>query len=121
MVGNKIRVYVALYFGNFITSESRLVQEYGSAAYHWGIYLETKDQKSAHVFDVKDEDAYINQGIPGGWTFHSIYDVRRSRAMLCKVMISKLPPTVDSRGVGNMLSKILLPVRDTTPVQNCVT
>jgi hypothetical protein len=47
MVSDKIRVYVALYFRNFITSDPALVKQYGTGAYHWGIYLETKDEHTA--------------------------------------------------------------------------
>jgi hypothetical protein len=51
MVSDKIRVYVALYFRNFITSDPALVKQYGTGAYHWGIYLETKDEHTAqYVF-----------------------------------------------------------------------
>jgi hypothetical protein len=41
--------------------------------------------------------------------------------MLAKVMIGKPPTNVDPHAVGNMLGKIPLLLRNTNPVQNCVT
>jgi len=122
MVSKKIRVYVALYFRNNITSNPQLVQQFGTAAYHWAILLESKDGDTAHAFDVKEDDAYPAQGIPGGWAYHDSYDMRQSRSMLCKIMIGKLPPNIDAHGVGSMLNtdNIPLPLYDTDPIQNCV-
>lgn len=123
MVRNKNRVYVALYFRNHITSSPHLLQEYGTAAYHWAIIVESKNGNISHAFDVKEDDAYPQQGILGGWTYHETYDIRRSRSMLCKVMIGKVPPTISAHDIGNMLNtnNVPLPLYDTDPIQNCVT
>ncbi|EPE31770.1 hypothetical protein GLAREA_11852 [Glarea lozoyensis ATCC 20868] len=110
MARNKNRVYVALYFRNYITSDPRLVQQYGLAAYHWAIFVEAKGGQPSNCFDVKEDDAFPAQGIAGGWAYHTRYGVKQSGSMLAKIMIGKLPPNIDEHGVGDMLSPKNLPL-----------
>jgi hypothetical protein len=123
MTGNKDRVYIALYFRSYITSNPQLVQQYGTAAYHWAIIVESKDGNTKYAFDVKEDDAYPQQGIIGGWTYHKSYNVRPNRSLIWKSMIGKLPSNISHHDVGNLLNtkNIPLPLYNTSPIQNCVT
>lgn len=122
MPRNKHRVYVALFFRAHITSEPQLRKEFGHAAYHWAIYVESKDGENTHAFDVRKGDYYPNVPGSGAWTHNSLSLTRKSRTMLCQIMIGKLPPTITPQQVEEILSEgnIPLPNDNTDQVENCV-
>lgn len=123
MPSNKLRVYVALHFCASITSNPQLRKDFGYAAYHWAINIETKDGENCHAYDVKKRDYYPNILGSSAWQYNSLSLTRKSRTLLCKIMIGKLPPTFNPEQVGEMLNEasIPLPRDDTNPIENCVT
>jgi hypothetical protein len=123
-MSNKDRVYVCLYFRQGISNNPDLRQEYGLAAYHWSLLIQPKGSEGlGSTYDVKFTDAYGNLPGSGGWQYYyrSDADMRRSRAILCQIMIGKLEPGTSPDDVNELLRRIPIPVENTDPVQNCVT
>lgn len=122
-MSNKDRVFVAVYFRQGITSDSKSRDALTHAAYHWAIWVEPKGSRGeGSSFDVKQHPPYTNIGDPGGWryTYKDTADWRRSQSMLGRIMIGKLPKNTSKQDLNAILEKLQLPQEDAAPVQNCV-
>lgn len=123
-MGDKDRVFVAVYFRQAITSDEKTRNELQHAAYHWAIWVEPKDSSGeGSSYDVKQHPAYANIGDPGGWRYNyrEAADFGRSQCMLGRIMIGKLPKGVTIKDLHDALQKLPLPRENTDPAENCVT
>ncbi|KAI0515180.1 hypothetical protein F5B22DRAFT_656366 [Xylaria bambusicola] len=119
---NKTRVFVALYSRQGITSHEQS-HELGYARFHWAIWTEPKGSTGdGSCYQVIKADTYVNIPDSGGWRYNYIKAANcpRSRSMLGRIMVGKIPNGIDQDAVDDVLSKVPVPRDNTDPAENCV-
>ncbi|OAG35750.1 hypothetical protein AYO21_10067 [Fonsecaea monophora] len=127
-MGGKARVRVVIrHRDEFSHGDSR--KQLGQAAYHWGILIQPKNPKGfdSNVYDVTDATVpdpitRVDLNPNHDWRIRSKMSVNpmHSGRLLGRVMIGKVPSHITIEGIDDILRQVPLPIKSSTPVQNCV-
>ncbi|RMZ83941.1 hypothetical protein DV736_g6605, partial [Chaetothyriales sp. CBS 134916] len=122
MTGNKTRVFINLYFREYISRSEDGIRM-GHARFHWAVWAQRKNSKGlGYTYEAIELDSYNNMPGSGGWTFkHRPANWTNSGMLMLRILAGKLPPGTTYENVRDVLATIPLPRPGVAPVENCVT
>ncbi|KAF2118750.1 hypothetical protein BDV96DRAFT_642926 [Lophiotrema nucula] len=123
-MSNKDRVFVAIYtrpgsseLDSLASTRSRTKPD----KFHWGIWVEPKSSNgNGTSYDLEDSIAFSSVTNPFGWRFHIDDHKSLPPRMLGRVMIGKVPESMNPTDVGSALEVIPLPSDPSSAIPDAV-
>ena len=123
-MGNKIRVFVALYTrpeASNTSTASSLKSRPKAQAFHWGLWLEPKGSTGEGTsFDLEDSSAYSSISSPFGWRLHIDEHKTTPSHMLGRIMIGKMVEGSSDADVAQILTQVQLPSEPGSQINDAV-